>query len=70
MQFDHTYRQPWPENLKAIVEPVFLKRRALGLSVQFMTEEGNLDEWQFADVETRDRFIANQLAGKPFALSA
>ncbi len=67
MQFDHTYRPAWPANMAPVVEPIFLKRRALGLSVQFVKDDGALDEWQFNDVATRDRFIAK--LGKPYVIS-
>ena len=58
MQFDHTYRPAWPANMIAVVEPVFLARRDAGLSVQFINDMGQRDEWQFTTTAQRDAFVA------------
>lgn len=68
LTFDPTYRPPWPENMRPVVEPIFLARRAQGLSVQFISDMGQRDEWQFVTIAQRDKFIAK--IGKPVALSA
>ena len=68
MQFDHSYRPAWPANMRPIVEPVFLARRKAGLSVQFLGENGDRDEWQFSTTAQRDAFVAK--LGKPVAVSA
>ena len=70
MQFDVDYRPVWPAHMKSVVEPVFLARRDAGLSVQFVRDDGARDEWQFVSVAQRDAFIAKNLSGKPYAVSA
>lgn len=66
--FDPSYRPAWPANMVAVVEPVFLSRRAAGLSVQFINDMGARDEWQFATTAQRDAFVAK--LDKPCAVSA
>lgn len=67
MNFDQSYRPSWPKHMRHIVEPVFLSRRADGLSVQFIRDSGERDEWQFTTVAQRDAFITS--LGKPYAIS-
>lgn len=53
-----------------ILSRAFYKRRPLGLNVQFMSDDGTLDEWSFADNPRRDAFTKSLKAqGRAFALS-
>ena len=44
--------------------------RKLGQSVQFYTDDGDLDEWSFDTKGKLEAFIAIRLANKPYAVSA
>lgn len=49
----------------------FYLRRAKHLNVQFIRENGSLDEWSFAAVAQRDSFIASLSAkNQSFAVSS
>lgn len=71
MRFDPTFQHPLPPTLpKAAVEAtrrVIAERRAAGLAVQFVRDDGALDEWQFSTLAQRDAFTS-RLPGA-FAIS-
>jgi hypothetical protein len=60
MKFDHTHTPDHSSFGAAAksVSAVFYRRRAEGLNVQFIADNGSLDEWSFADVSRRDAFIS------------
>jgi hypothetical protein len=61
MKFDRTHT-PDRSNLSPItakmMDRVFYRRRDEGLNVQFIADDGSLDEWSFADISRRDAFIS------------
>ncbi|MGJ0507482.1 MAG: hypothetical protein ACR652_10155 [Methylocystis sp.] len=73
MQFDHSYKHTLPPTLPAAVvettRRVIAERRAAGLAVQFLHEDGRRDEWQFNSLAQRDTFI-QRLGGADYAVSA
>ncbi|MGJ0507623.1 MAG: hypothetical protein ACR652_10920 [Methylocystis sp.] len=72
MQFDHSFVHSLPPTLPAAVvetpRRVIAERRAAGLSVQFLREDGRRDEWQFNTLAQRDAFV-RRLAGAAYAIS-
>ena len=74
MQFNSDF-QPNRDGLPAAIAPMmdraFYTRRAAGLNVQFIREDGALDEFSLATAERRDAFVAAlQRQGKDYAISA
>jgi len=60
MDFDFNFtprRDGLPEILAAKADQLFYSRRALGLNVQFIRQDGDLDEMSFADMASRDAHI-------------
>jgi hypothetical protein len=74
MQFDYSHDPADDPKLSPATAEMMRQTRAqwrrLGLSVQFLTDRGTLDEWSFRTAAARDAFIAQNLAGKTYALSA
>lgn len=74
MKFDANHK-PNRANLSptvvAMMDRAFYARRPAGLNVQFINEVGDLDEWSFASIDSRDQFLAGlQKQGRDFAVSA
>lgn len=73
MEFDHSFkpnRSGLPAALAARMDVVFYARRAQGLNVQFIREDGALDEFSLSDharVESFTQSLVRQ--GKAFAVS-
>jgi len=60
MKFDPDYkpkRDKLSPTTAAMMDKVFYSRRSAGLNVQFINN-GALDEWSYADIASRDKFIA------------
>lgn len=74
MQFDYNFDPAnCPKLSPATADMMRATRnhwRKLGQSVQFYREAGNLDEWSFSTKAQLEAFIAKNLTGKPFAVSA
>lgn len=74
MEFDFTHDPANDPKLSPIVQQTMRQTRdhwrRMGLSVQFISERGTLDEWSFASAAARDAFIAKNLADKPHVVSA
>lgn len=54
--------------IAALMDRAFYSRRPLGFNVQFLTEDGQRDEWSFNNRASAERF-ANNL-DRPYAFSA
>lgn len=77
MNFDRTHQHASENDSKlspaiaAMMAKAFYSRRDAGLNVQFIREDGKLDEWSFANAESRDKFVAKlNRDGLEYALSA
>ena len=60
MQFNPDFkphRDGFPESLAAKADELFYTRRTHGLNVQFIRQDGDLDEMSFADMASRDAHI-------------
>lgn len=73
MTFDSTFkpnRDGLAAPIAAAMDRVFYARRPLGLNVQWIRDDGQLDEWSLQDIARRDAFVAKlQRDGKSFAIS-
>lgn len=72
LDFDRGYEPPINATLPSVVadqvRAVREDRLAKGLLVQFVREDGTLDEWSFRDEARRDEFISGLTArGVDFA---
>jgi hypothetical protein len=74
MQFDYTHDTANCQKLSPATADMMRATRnhwrKLGQSVQFYSDAGKLDEWSFSTKAQLEAFIAKNLNGKPFAVSA
>lgn len=71
--FDPTFkpcRAGLPTQALLLADRLFYQRRALGLNVQFVRQDGRLDEFSLATAERRNGFVAMlQRTGTDYAVS-
>jgi hypothetical protein len=64
-------RENVTEEVAAMMDRAFYKRRPLGMNVQFINEDGLRDEWSFNSVERAEAFADKiRRSGLPVAISA